>query len=94
VNSRSIGIDLQGKNGKYSDVQYTALNNLLKDISSRRGIKLDDTHLLAHFEVIKKYHDDPLNGFKWLDVTGITYDHREKNGGNVIPALVTDANIN
>ena len=87
VNSRSIGIDIRNMhqtdpttNGKYTDAQYDALNLLIEDISLRRNIPRDDQHILAHFEVVKGHHNDPLADFKWLRVAGLQYDHREENG--------------
>jgi len=70
----------EGKSGKYTDAQYDALNLLIEDISARRGIPRDDKHILAHFEVVKGHHNDPLPDFKWLRVNNLQYDHREHNG--------------
>jgi len=59
ANRRSIGIDFQNwggtwsDGGKYTDEQYQAANQLMADISKRRGIPLDDQHILAHYEVTK-----------------------------------------
>ena len=70
----------EGWTGKYTDAQYDALNLLIEDISARRGIPRDDKHILAHFEAVKKHHNDPLPDFKWLRVHNLQYDHREQNG--------------
>lgn len=70
----------EGKSGKYTDAQYDALNLLIEDISARRGIPRDDKHILAHFEVVKGHHNDPLPDFKWRRVHNLQYDHREQNG--------------
>ncbi len=96
VNSRSIGIDLQDYSKKdstniYPDAQLDSLKKLLNDISERNNILIDNTHVLAHFEVVKQHHDDPLKGFRWNSI-GLD-DHREKNGPNVLPGRVTDKDL-
>ena len=97
VNSRSIGIDLQDYSSKeptniYSDAQLKSLKKLLDDIGQRNKIPIDDTHVLAHFEVVKQHHDDPLKGFRW-ELIGLN-DHRKLNGPHVIPGIVTDSELN
>ena len=103
VNQRSIGIDLRWKNEMYTNEQYISLNYLLKDISRRRGIPLDDQHILAHFEVAKFAHYDPRGpnnvrkpkfprDFNWSNVTGVTYDHWAENAPRAL-AIVRDEHI-
>tara|TARA_Y100000592_G_scaffold100654_1_gene181768 strand:+ start:1433 stop:2905 length:1473 start_codon:yes stop_codon:yes gene_type:complete len=63
INMRSIGIDLQaamdtrsgnrkyGGEGMYTNAQYSALGSLIGDICSRRGIPMDNQHIIHHWMV-------------------------------------------
>ena len=62
VNMRSIGIDLQaamdtrnnnkyGGEGIYTNSQYSALSSLISDLCSRRGIPMDNNHIIHHYSV-------------------------------------------
>jgi len=97
-NFRSIAIDFQNgwsqghkgfglgktqKNPPYTKAQIETCILLMKDISARRGIPIDDNHVLAHFELQKSSKNDPLPFFPWEMLMeafpGITYDHRKEN---------------
>ncbi len=97
VNPRSIGIDLQytgKKNAPYTKEQIVSLNFLLKDLKKRGKVDaLDDSHIVAHFEVKKKHHNDPRDGFPWTQIVGITYDHRQLNGPKEVPGKVTSPRV-
>ena len=83
MNNISIGIDLRNckhytkdKDKPYSDKQHIALNNLLQDIKSRGLIKeINDETVVGHFEVYR-YKGDPVTGFKWKAINGLTVDHK------------------
>ena len=64
-NMRSIGVDLQcnldsrkssgldwskPNQAIYAEAQYVALGELIKDLCCRRGIPLDNTHILGHWQ--------------------------------------------
>jgi hypothetical protein len=80
INSQSIGIDIQncGKNPGTTETnqkQYSALNQLIGQLSTNYNIPKDDEHVIGHFEVGK--HNDPGEKFVWANI-GLN-DHR-KNG--------------
>jgi N-acetyl-anhydromuramyl-L-alanine amidase AmpD len=104
ANKRSISISLRnpGKGKGYTEEQHTSVRNLLQDISRRRGIPLDDNHVVAHFEVKKYNHFDPVSGGKaasgkdsknwwnWVSLgSNFNYDHAKENYGNQYPHKVT-----
>lgn len=74
-NHSSIGIEVQEPEHrqpeKFFDAQYTALAELLKDISARQGIVLDRDHVLGHYDVNpivrcgKDGDRDPGEKFNW-----------------------------
>jgi len=92
-NARSIGIDLQGsaKHG-YTAATEASLVKLLEDINTRRGIPIDDEHVLAHFETQRgPFRQDPFSNppggrgrdyvtrpFSW-NIPGLKFNHGEDN---------------
>ena len=101
TNRRSIGIDLQwSKSQGYTPALHASLAKLLKNISKRQNIPLDDKHVLAHFEVTRgPFRSDPRSKepgpFDWLSMPGLKYDHSKENPPSEKRApRVTDANIN
>jgi hypothetical protein len=69
ANENSIGIEIisSGCKGAFTDAEYKALNDLIKDIISRwQNIKFDDQHIIGHYQtplgVGRKV--DPSN-FNW-----------------------------
>jgi hypothetical protein len=80
VNKKSVAIDIRNcKNSKgfyTTDSQYISLNKLISALVKKySAIKVDDDHILAHFEVGK--HNDPLSDF---DYTQIGLSNHRKNG--------------
>ena len=103
ANPRSIAITLRNCLGvtggarRHTVAQAEAVKCLLKDISRRRGIPLDDSHVVAHHEIQKLNHYDPsrhpkkgkTTDFEWKKLPNITYDHAEENYGSDFPHKVT-----
>jgi N-acetyl-anhydromuramyl-L-alanine amidase AmpD len=82
MNNISLGIDLRNchryneNKNPYTEEQHNSLNLLLQDLKNRGLITtINDEMVIAHFEVLT-YKNDPLPGFNWLDITGLTMDHR------------------
>jgi hypothetical protein len=81
----------------YTPEQVKAVNCLLKDISRRRGIPINDSTVVAHHEIQKLNHYDPVrypkgsktSGWNWQGLDGMTYDHTKENYGDHFPHKVT-----
>ena len=82
VNMRSIGIDLQaaldmrsgsrGTKGIYTNAQYAALADLISDICSRRGIPINNKHIIHHYMVQANRVDLRYDfDFNKLDLEGL-----------------------
>ena len=92
-NARSIGIDLEGhiRHG-FTAATEASLIKLLEDINTRRGIPIDDEHVLAHFETQRgPFRQDPFSNppgsrgrghvtrpFSW-NIPGLKFNHGEDN---------------
>ena len=68
-NERSIGIEIVNtgyKSMEFTNAQYTSISNLITDIVGRwPGIKYDDQHILAHYQVPSDGKWDPSPNFDW-----------------------------
>jgi len=65
VNGFSIGIELVNNHvSQFSDAEYAALNNLIKDIKSRYGIE----YIVGHNQIAPDRRTDPWN-FDWKRLT-------------------------
>lgn len=66
-NENSIGIEIVNTgnaNDDYTNQQYTAISNLLRDITRRQGIPYDNAHIVAHYQItVGKW--DPSPNFDW-----------------------------
>lgn len=105
ANYRSIAITLRNNRSRsggkyaYTPEQAKAVQCLLKDISRRRGIPINDSTVVAHHEIQKLNHYDPIRfpmerpnkatDFDWKSLDGITYDHAVENYGDHFPHKVT-----
>ena len=87
-------------NSKFNLIELGPGNGtLLKDISRRRGIPINDSTVVAHHEIQKLNHYDPIRfpmerpnkatDFDWKSLDGITYDHAVENYGDHFPHKVT-----
>ena len=82
--SKEYGLGRSPEYPPYSKAQVETCIKLIKDISYRRQIPIDDNHVLAHFELTKTGKDDPWpHSNLWTrlqeEFEGIKYDHRQKN---------------
>lgn len=80
VNTRSIGIELEGKSGDpsmFTTSMLASLVVLLRTLSRKYGIVLDRKHIIGHNEVPGATHTDPGRFFPWDKVMNAV------NGGNV-----------
>ena len=106
ANYRSIAITLRNNRRKsggsyaYTPEQAKAVKCLLEDISRRRGIPLSDETVVAHHEIQKLNHYDPIRfpmerpnkatDFDWKSLgSGFNYDHAVENYGDHFPHKVT-----
>lgn len=65
-NDFSIGIELEGSDDiKYTDNQYTALNEILDFLKNKYPIK----YIVGHNEIAPKRKTDPGKAFEWQRIT-------------------------
>ena len=71
-NSRSIGIEIVNlgtKDMQFTDAQYASISSLINDIASRRSsIKIDNEHVLGHFQASTEGKWDPSPNFDWARI--------------------------
>ena len=68
-NSRSIGIEIVNTgyiSMQYTEQQYTAIKNLIDDIITRwPSLKMDNEHIIAHYQATDSGKWDPSPNFDW-----------------------------
>tara|TARA_R110000851_G_scaffold185824_1_gene335087 strand:- start:33428 stop:34855 length:1428 start_codon:yes stop_codon:yes gene_type:complete len=60
--------DSRGYRRPYSKEQMASLMDLLKNITSRRGIPYDEQHIVAHGAIYAGNHSDPVKPFEWSEI--------------------------
>ena len=60
--------DSRGYRRPYSKEQMVSLLDLLKNITSRRGIPYDEQHIVAHGAIYAGNHSDPVKPFEWSEI--------------------------
>lgn len=83
-NEESIGIEIVNSGNhadEYTNAQYESLKKLLADIQGRRGITINNEHVIAHFQISPDKWD-PSPNFDWSE---IGLDEPRPPGGLVPP---------
>ncbi len=88
-NARSIGIEIVNtgrSNMKYTDEQYNSIKSLIKDIESRwASIKVDNEHVIGHYQASAKGKWDPSPNFDWSRI-GLTNHITLADLGKKVPS--------
>jgi len=71
-NSRSIGIEIVNtgyRDMQYTDEQYASIKSLINDMASRwPSIKVDDAHVIGHYQATAEGKWDPSPNFDWARI--------------------------